>query len=56
MPLAKVGLSVLGSVGFPMGTDQYRSLKFDNSPSTNEIDAFSVSSDSLTTLGGYLRG
>ncbi len=56
MPLAKVGLSVLGSVGFPMGADQYRSLKFDNSPATNDIDAFGVSSGSLTTLSGYLRG
>src|SRR6056297_1910007 len=56
MPLAKVGLSVLGSVGFPMGADQYRSLKFDNSPATNDIDAFGVSSNSLTTLSGYLRG
>ncbi|MEF8974533.1 MAG: complex I NDUFA9 subunit family protein, partial [Haloarcula sp.] len=46
----------LGSVGFPMGADQYRSLKFDNTPATNEIDAFGVSSDSLTTLSGYLRG
>ncbi|EMA19813.1 MULTISPECIES: complex I NDUFA9 subunit family protein [Haloarcula] len=56
MPLAKVGLSVLGSVGFPMGADQYRSLKFDNTPTTNEIDAFGASSGSLTTLSGYLHG
>ena len=56
MPLAKVGLSVLGSVGFPMGADQYRSLKFDNTPATNDIDAFGASSGSLTTLSGYLSG
>ena len=56
MPLAKVGLSVLGSVGFPMGADQYRSLKFDNTPATNDIDAFGASSGSLTTLSEYLSG
>jgi NADH dehydrogenase len=55
MPLAKVGLSVLGAVpGFPMGPDQYRSLKFDNTTADNDVEAFGVDRSALTTLGGYL--
>ncbi|MFB6223984.1 MAG: complex I NDUFA9 subunit family protein [Haloarcula sp.] len=56
MSLAKIGLTVLGSVGFPMGSDQYRSLKFDNSTRNNDIGSFGVDSDSLTTLSEYLHG
>ncbi|GAB3697884.1 complex I NDUFA9 subunit family protein [Halorubrum pallidum] len=55
MPLARIGLSVLGAVpGFPMGPDQYRSLQFDNTTADNDIDAFGVDADELTTLSGYL--
>jgi len=55
MPLAKVGLSVLGAVpGFPMGPDQYRSLKFDNTTADNDIAAFGVDTAELTTLGEHL--
>ncbi|GAA0538556.1 complex I NDUFA9 subunit family protein [Halorubrum ejinorense] len=55
MPLAKIGLSVLGAVpGFPMGPDQYRSLKFDNTTADNDVGAFGVDQSGLTTLGGYL--
>ena len=55
MPLAKIGLSVLGAVpGFPMGSDQYRSLKFDNTTADNDVEAFGVDRSALTTLGGYL--
>jgi len=55
MPLAKVGLSVLGAVpGFPMGADQYRSLQFDNTTADNDIGAFGIDADELTTLGEYL--
>ncbi|MDZ5809819.1 complex I NDUFA9 subunit family protein [Halorubrum sp. AD140] len=55
MPLAKVGLSVLGAVpGFPMGADQYRSLKFDNTTDDNDVDAFGVDPGELTTLAAYL--
>ncbi|MFD1569308.1 complex I NDUFA9 subunit family protein [Halorubrum laminariae] len=55
MPLAKIGLSVLGAVpGFPMGPDQYRSLQFDNTTADNDIDAFGVDAAELTTLSGYL--
>jgi len=55
MPLAKVGLSVLGAVpGFPMGPDQYRSLKFDNTTADNDVAAFGVDTAELTTLGEHL--
>ena len=55
MPLAKVGLSVLGAVpGFPMGADQYRSLKFDNTTADNDVGAFGVDPAELTTLGEHL--
>ena len=55
MPLAKVGLSVLGAVpGFPMGGDQYRSLKFDNTTVDNDVNAFDVDEADMTTLAAYL--
>ena len=55
MPLAKIGLSVLGAVpGFPMGPDQYRSLKFDNTTVDNDVGAFGVDPAELTTLGEHL--
>jgi NADH dehydrogenase len=55
MPLAKVGLSVLGAVpGFPMGPDQYRSLKFDNTTADSDVGAFGVDQADLTTLGEHL--
>ena len=55
MPLARIGLSVLGAVpGFPMGSDQYRSLKFDNTTGDNDVAAFGVDPAALTTLGEHL--
>jgi len=55
MPLARLGLGVLGAVpGFPMGSDQYRSLQFDNTTDDNDVDAFGIDPDDLTTLGSYL--
>ena len=55
MPLARIGLSVLGAVpGFPMGPDQYRSLKFDNTTADNDVAAFGVDPAELTTLGEHL--
>ena len=55
MALAGVGLSVAGKIpGFPMGADQYRSLKFDNTTADNDVGAFGVSEGDLTTLGEYL--
>ncbi|MFB6305144.1 MAG: complex I NDUFA9 subunit family protein [Haloferacaceae archaeon] len=56
MALAGVGLSVLGKLpGAPMGADQYRSLKFDNTTDDNEVEAFGRSVDDLRTLEDYLR-
>lgn len=55
MPLAKVGLTVLGAVpGFPMGPDQYRSLSFDNTAAENDVGSFGVDEAEMTTLAGYL--
>ncbi|QLG27668.1 complex I NDUFA9 subunit family protein [Halorarum halophilum] len=54
MGLAKVGLTVLGTLGFPMGPDQYRSLEFDNTTRDNAIGAFDVREADLTTFAEYL--
>ncbi len=55
MSLAGIGLNIAGAIpGFPMGPDQYRSLKFDNTTSENDILAFGVESAELTTLASYL--
>jgi NADH dehydrogenase len=54
MGLAKVGLSVMGAVGGPMGADQYRSLQFDNTTDDNDVAAFGVSEADLRTLDDYL--
>ena len=57
MGLAKLGLSIGDLIpGFPMGTDQYRSLRFDNVTDDNDIDAFDVGVGELTALESYLRG
>jgi NADH dehydrogenase len=54
MALAKVGLPVLGALGFPMGGDQYEGLDFDNTPTHNDVDAFDVDTASMRTFGSYL--
>jgi len=55
MALAGVGLAIGDAIpGFPMGRDQYRSLKFDNTTADNDIGAFDVEMKSLTTLAEYL--
>jgi NADH dehydrogenase len=55
MQLARVGLTALGAVpGAPMGADQYRSLKFDNTTDQNDVDAFGVDESELKALGEYL--
>jgi len=56
MGMAKLGLSVLGGVGFPMGKDQYRSLRIDNVTVDNDVGAFDVAESDLTTLRSYLAG
>lgn len=55
MPLAQVGLTVLGAVpGFPMGADQYRSLKIDNAVADNDATAFGVDVESMKTFEEFL--
>jgi NADH dehydrogenase len=55
MALAKLGLSTLDYLpGFPFGSDQYRSLEMDNTVEDNDVAAFGVSKDELTTLSAYL--
>ncbi len=54
MPLAKVGLPVLGSLGFPMGSDQYEGLDFDNTPTTNDVEAFGQDPASMRSFRSYL--
>jgi NADH dehydrogenase len=56
MVLAKVGLSVAGAIpGAPMGADQYRSLRMDNTTATNDVTAFGVDPAQLRTLAEYLE-
>ena len=55
MVLARIGLTIGGFVpGFPMGADQYRSLRFDNTVSENRIDEFPSVQADLRTLDAYL--
>lgn len=55
MTMAKIGLTTLSAVpGFPMGPDQFRSLKFDNTTDDNDVNAFGVEESELTRLGEYL--
>ncbi|MFB6143558.1 MAG: complex I NDUFA9 subunit family protein [Halorientalis sp.] len=55
MSLAGVGLKVAGAIpGFPMGADQFRSLRFDNTTDDNDVTAFGVDPAEMTTLSGYL--
>ncbi|MDR9380101.1 MAG: complex I NDUFA9 subunit family protein [Natronomonas sp.] len=64
MPVASVGLKSLDFVpasvldalpGVPrMGSDQYRSLKFDNTVDENDVTAFGVAPGELLTLAAYL--
>ncbi|MFB6092072.1 MAG: complex I NDUFA9 subunit family protein [Haloquadratum sp.] len=57
MRLAKLGLTIGDLIpGFPMGKDQFRSLKFDNVTDDNDVDAFGVAVGELTTLKAYLNG
>jgi uncharacterized protein YbjT (DUF2867 family) len=55
MAVAKFGLSLADPISFvPFGRDQFRSLRVDNVPAHNDVDAFNVDKQSLTTLGAYL--
>ncbi|WP_302081656.1 complex I NDUFA9 subunit family protein [Salinibaculum rarum] len=55
MGLAGIGLKTLSILpGFPMGGDQYRSLNFDNTTDDNDVGAFDVAPEEMTTLAAYL--
>ena len=54
MGLAKLGMSVMGTVGLPLGPDQYQGLRFENVPEDNDLDAFGVDASDLRTFGSYL--
>ena len=55
MGLAGIGLKALGALpGAPMGADQYRSLKFDNTTGDNDIGTFEYDESKLLTLAEYL--
>jgi NADH dehydrogenase len=54
MALADVGLSVLGTVGGPLGSDQAKSLRKDLTVEHNDIDAFGVEAADLTTYAEFL--
>ncbi|WP_276258734.1 complex I NDUFA9 subunit family protein [Haloglomus litoreum] len=55
MGLAGIGLKTLGALpGAPMGGDQYRSLKFDNTTADNDVGVFGYDEADLRTLADYL--
>ncbi|SIR14651.1 NADH dehydrogenase [Haladaptatus litoreus] len=55
MPLAGIGLSLADPLPFiPMGGDQYRSLKFDNTVAENDVSSFDRDPSDLRTLAEYL--
>ncbi|MGM0399117.1 MAG: complex I NDUFA9 subunit family protein, partial [Halobacteriota archaeon] len=55
MSMARVGLTFADSLSaIPFGRDQFRSLRIDNVTDHNDVDAFGVAAESLTTLGSYL--
>ncbi|AFZ73826.1 complex I NDUFA9 subunit family protein [Natronobacterium gregoryi] len=56
MLLAKLGLAVAEPLPFvPFGSDQARSLEFDNTITDNDVTAFGRDVDGLTTLRAYLE-
>ena len=55
MSVARVGLTLADVIpGFPMGLEQYRSLRFDNTVKENDVTAFGRDPHELQTLGDYL--
>ena len=57
MELARFGLTLADPLPFvPMGSDQFRSLKFDSTVRDNAISAFGVHAADLVTLSEYLSG
>ena len=57
MELARIGLTLADPLPFvPMGSDQFRSLKFDNTLRENDISTFGVHAADLVTVSEYLGG
>ncbi|MFB6103531.1 MAG: complex I NDUFA9 subunit family protein [Halobacteriaceae archaeon] len=55
MALAKLGMTMFGKVpGFPFGPDQYRGLEYDHTVSDNDVAAFGVTLEEMTTFPEYL--
>lgn len=55
MALAGIGLRLADPLPFvPFGADQYRSLRFDNTTPSNDVDAFGRSPDELRSLSDFL--
>ncbi len=56
MVLAGIGLKIGEKIpGFPMGTDQYRSLKFDNTVKENDIKKFDIKEKDLKKFSEYIK-
>lgn len=56
MSLVKAGLTIADAIpGAPMGLDQYRSLKFDNTTQQNAAEAFGFSESQLMAFPKYLN-
>jgi NADH dehydrogenase len=56
MPLAGIGMALTDPLPFiPFGTDQYRSLRFDNTTEKNDIGAFGRSVADLRTFSSLLN-
>ncbi|WP_435100113.1 complex I NDUFA9 subunit family protein [Halarchaeum sp. P4] len=56
MPLAKLGMSLADNVPvIPFGSDQYRSLRFDNTVAENDVAAFGRDPADLKRFTTYLR-
>lgn len=57
MALARLGLALCESVPFvPLGRDQYRVFRLDNTVADNDVAAFGVEERDLLTLSAYLDG
>lgn len=54
LAMADVGLTTLGALGGPLGKDQAKSLRKDLTVEENDVYAFDVDEDELTTFEEYL--
>lgn len=55
MQIVDISLTVFGPLpGVPMGADQAKSLRMDNTTEANDIETFGVTTDDLLTLESYL--